>query len=304
MKYFFIINGRREKTANYELMERQIDNAKSYLERRGDSMEVYWTTGVGDGTRKVRIYSDLHPDEKVCFIACGGDRTIGEVASGLVGFCGKSMAVYKFGETGNDFIKSFPGYDFQDVQAIFDGEERMIDIMKINDSYAINVGNVGFEAAVGRSANELIETGKKNPYIWGIFRAVLTSRYNGISVVADGEKLGGKKLLGCTFGNGKYVGDGFCCTPRAEMDDGLIDVCLVKPMSLFRFSFLPAYYQKGSHVENEHYKNKIVYRKVRHIDIESEKMTELCLDGEMLPGTKFSVDIIPRAINFILPHKN
>ena len=105
MKYYFIINGRKEITSNTELLKKNIEAARPYFEENGDIVDVYVTKGIGDGTRVVRIYSDLHPNERVCFVACGGDRIIGEVASGIVGFTNNCMAIIKLGETGNDFVK-------------------------------------------------------------------------------------------------------------------------------------------------------------------------------------------------------
>ena len=302
MKYFFIINGRKEVTSNTELLKKNIEDARPDFEENGDSIDVYVTKGIGDGTRVVRIYSDLHPSERVCFVACGGDRTIGEVASGIVGFSNKCMAIIKMGETGNDFVKCFPDKDFTDVKALLKGSIKEVDIIKINDSYSLNVCDFGFDSVAGSIANEYLEDGRKNPYEWGIARAILTARFNAIKVVADGEKLGGHFMLLCSVGNGQYVGGGYRCVPLSVMDDGLMDVCFLKPMTLFGFLRLLPLYKRGEHLESKSFKNRIVYRQVKHVEVSSPKMIELCIDGEMLPGTKFSFDILPKAVKLVLPN--
>lgn len=300
MKYIFII-GRKDMNSDVSLLTKQIEEVKSVFEGRGDTFESYWIKGIGDGTRKVRIYSDLHPDEKVCFVACGGDRTIGEVASGLVGFQNKSLAVFKLGDTGNDFVKSFPDRNFQSVSALLNGQVKEVDVIKINDSFSINVCDFGFDSVAGSVANEMLEAGRKRAYEKGIFAAFLTARFNKIKVVADGEKLGRHRMLLCAICNGRYLGSGFLSAPRAAVDDGLMDVCFIKPLTLMGFFRLLPIYKRGEHLEHPHFKKRILYRQVKHVDVSSKTMIELCIDGEMLPGTKFSIDILPKAIRLLLP---
>ena len=302
MKYFFIINGRKEVTSNTELLKKNIEDARPDFEENGDSIDVYVTKGIGDGTRVVRIYSDLHPSERVCFVACGGDRTIGEVASGVVGFSNKCMAVIRLGETGNDFVKCFPDKDFTNVKALLKGSIKEVDIIKINDSYSLNVCDFGFDSVAGSVANEYLEDGRKHPYEWGIVRAILTARFNTIKVVADGEKLGRRYMLLCVICNGQYVGGGYRCAPLSVMDDGLMDVCFLKPLTLLGFFRLLPVYKKGEHIESKSFKNRIIYRQVRHVEVSSSKMIEMCIDGEMLPGTRFSFDILPKAVKLVLPN--
>ena len=300
MYYIFLI-GRSDMNSDTTMVDRQIEEARSVLKEHGFESENYLIKGIGDGTRKVRIYSDLHPNDKVCFVACGGDRTIGEVASGLVGFENKSMAIFKLGDTGNDFVKNFPDKDFQSMEAILDGQVKELDIIKINDSYALNVCDFGFDSVAGSVANEMLESGRKNAYEWGIFKAILTARFNNIKVVADGEKLGFYRMLLCAICNGQYLGSGFHSAPHALLDDGLMDVCYIKPLTLLGFLRLMPIYKRGEHLNHPYFKRRIIYRQVKHVEVSSEKMIELCIDGEMLPGTKFSIDILPKAIKLVLP---
>lgn len=100
MKYIYIINGRADKAPKYkELFEQLKQNPHSY--------DLYTTLGEGDATRYVRVYCDLHPNEEVCFVACGGDGIINEVASGIVGFQDKQMAILFIGGSTADFLECY-----------------------------------------------------------------------------------------------------------------------------------------------------------------------------------------------------
>lgn len=296
MKYILIINGREDKKTMRAIIDRQLIEFKEA--NNSYDIESYTTTGEGDATRYVRVYCDLHPLDHVCFIACGGDGTINEVASGMVGYENKLLAVLAYG-TGNDFVKYYPNCDFKNLSTIFRSESTLIDIIKINDNYSINVCDFGFDSIVGSTANVLASKGIANPYRWGIVKALLTGRFNHISVTADDEKLGRRRLLLCTLSNNSHVGGEFLCAPYAKNDDGLIEVCYVRPMALLHFLKLMPKYKAGKHLDGQ--SRKFIYRQAKHIVVKSESLIELCLDGEMLPGTYFDITIIPKTIRLVVP---
>lgn len=296
MKYIFVVNGRADKALSRKQLIELIGQHACRVPH-----EIYLTEGIGDATRYTHVYCDLHPAEEVCFVACGGDGTINEVASGIVGFEHKFLAIIAIGGEGNDFIKYYPERCFTDIKAMLEGETVSIDILKINDSYSINICNFGFDAVVGHIANEMTIKGKSNPFRRGIVRSLFVGRYNRIDVWADGEKLGGRYMLLCTLANCRYNGGEFLCAPRAVNDDGLIEVCLIKAISLLRFMLMLPKYAKGKHLEDNFCRKKIIYRRVKSLKITSPDLIELCLDGEMLPGGTFNVEILPRAIQLRLP---
>lgn len=100
-----------------------------------------------------------------------------------------------------------------------------------------------------KSANELVAKGKSahEAYTRGVVNAILTSRYNHIKVTVDGKRINRGYMILCTIANGRRVGGEFNCAPNAKVDDGLIDVCLFRPMSLLRFLMLIPLYRKGEH---------------------------------------------------------
>lgn len=296
MRYIFVINGRADKSHVQPEIEAQIAASG----RKADC-EIYLTRGIGDGTRFVKIWCDLHPHDEVCFVACGGTGTLNEVASGLVGSHGKSLAVLAFGST-NDFIKCFPGRDFQSFAKIISGEARQVDIMRVNDSYAINVINIGFDAVVAATANQQVENGHvKHAYDIGVAHAVLTSRSNRIKIVADGEKMNRRRLLLCTVSNGRYCGGEYFCAPKAELDDGWMEVCRIRPMLLVNFLRSLPHYKNGRHLDGGWVSKRFRYKRAKHVDVISKDLIDISLDGEILTDHSFRIDILPKEISFILP---
>ena len=221
----------------------------------------------------------------------------------MVGSRNKHLAVLAYG-SGNDFIKYYEGKDFRSVADLVKGTAHKIDILKVgNDHYSINVCNFGFDSVVASTANKLSRRGNKNPYRWGIVKAIFCGRFNSIQVKADGELLNeGKRMLLCTLGNNNHVGGEFFCSPRAKNDDGLMEVGYCKTTTLAGFLGLLPIYTTGNHLDDPKASKHFVYRQAKTVDVHSDKQIELCLDGEMLAGKDFHIEVIPQAISFIIPN--
>ena len=297
MHYCFIINNEPSKAGNADKILAQIEKIDTQLDYR-----IYKTTAQKTATQFVKEFCQENPDMEACFVACGDDGTINEVASGMVGATNKHLAVLAYG-SGNDFIKYYEGKDFLSVQDLIKGTPHKIDIMKVNeDNYSINVCNFGFDSVVASTANKLSRKGNKNPYRWGIVKAIFCGRFNRISVSADGETLNpGKRMLLCTLGNNNHVGGEFFCSPRAKNDDGLIEVCYCKTTTLMGFLGMLKVYTLGNHLDDPKVSKHFIYRQSKTVDVHSDKQIELCLDGEMLAGNDFHIEILPNAISFIIP---
>lgn len=297
MHYCFIINNEPSKAGNAEKIEADIKRLEKPID-----FEIYRTTAEKTATEFVKEFCQNNPEQETCFVACGGDGTINEVASGMVGAQNKHLAVLAYG-SGNDFIKYYQGKDFLSVDSLVNGTPHKIDILKVNDSYSINVCNFGFDSVVASTANKLSRKGNKNPYRWGIVKAIFCGRFNRIQVKADGEELNpGKRMLLCTLGNNNHVGGEFFCSPRAKNDDGLIEVGYCKTTTLMGFLGLLKIYTVGNHLDDPKASKHFIYRQSKTVDVHSDKQIELCLDGEMLPGNDFHIEIIPGAISFIIPN--
>ena len=298
MKYCFVINAREDKNHIQKHLQEQIDALPAF------DYSLFHTTCPEDATRYVKEYCESHPDEATCFVACGGDGTINEVVSGMVGYDNKSLAVMAYG-SGNDFVKYYPDCDFCSLSDLLAGEVHKIDVLKVNRYYSLNVCNFGFDAHVCSVANRLSAKGCKWPYRRGVLSALLHSMRNPIRVTADGECLNrGKDILLCTLANCHYVGGEYFCAPHAKNDDGLIDLCLVHPISVFTFLKLLPYYTRGEHLDNPKFLKILSYRQVKHVELEAPAGMEICLDGEMRQGSHFDIDLLEKAVPFIVPRRH
>ena len=300
MKTVFIINPAAGETNGLAELKEKLSRCKG-----SENSSIYVTAMPHDATEYVRSYCEEHMGEPVRFIACGGDGTLNEVVNGAVMFEEAEVGIYPCG-SGNDFVKSWGGPEkFLDVERLLTAETKKIDLLKIGDRYSDNVVNFGFDTTVAITVNEGRKkkgNAGKSYYTKGIIKALIGSMSNEFKIWADGELLNpdGKALL-CTLGNGQYVGGSFRCAPRATMEDGLMEVCLVKPISRLRFIKLIGVYTKGEHLDNPEMKNILIYRRAKKVHVTAPDGFAFSLDGEIVYENDFSVEVIQKAINFVIP---
>lgn len=300
MKYVFIVNphaGADDTTA-------KLKAAVNALPEK-DDCEVYVTKASGDATVYVGKWCDEHPGEEVRFIACGGDGTVNEVFSGAAGKENVSVTCYPCG-SGNDFVKAFGGAEkFLSVPALIAAKEQPLDLLKVGDRWANNVVNFGFDTTVAITINEeraKTGHGNKNAYTKGVVKALLTAMNNRFMVKADGEVLNpDKRALLCTVANGQYVGGSFRCAPRAKTDDGLIEVCLIHPISRLRFVKILKPYTNGEHLDREDMKDIVVYRQAKKVEVFAPSGFAYSLDGEIIYESHFTVEVVPGALRLAVP---
>ena len=297
MKHIFVYNpaaGQGETRAQLE---------SAVAQREG--CEFYETRGPRDATAYIQKRIAEEPDEQLCFVACGGDGTINEVASGVAGHENACFTIYPCG-SGNDFVKIFGGPSrFLDIDALLAAEPAPIDILKVDDRWCINVFSFGFDTGVLKTMNRVKRKplmGGKRAYYVGIVDALMKSMKTGCAITVDGEPFFEGDILLCTFANAQYVGGSFRCAPRAEVDDGLIEVCLVKPISRLSFVQLIGSYTNGTHLEDPRMTDIVQYTRARSITLESAKgLLPVSLDGEVIERKRFTIEIVPGGVNFALP---
>ena len=319
MKHLIIVNQKAGQEKDLEEFKKQIGEAFKNLNH-----EIYLTTGPRSVIPFLRDYLSKN-NEPLRVYACGGDGTIHEVVNAIAGYQNVELAVYAAG-TGNDFVKIYSksqDYDdivknktgenrFKDFKALIDGKVQEIDLSKMTGPslkepwYSINVINFGFDAIVGAKGNENKLKGKKDPYgAAAIIPAILGGRFNKILIKVDGEPLNKKRLLNGALGQGQWVGGQYHASPKSDNTDGLIDVSMLKCMSLARLMiqyFGP--YTKGQHMDNEKLMKRILYKRGKVIEVLSlnGKDIDMCVDGEIVAGQEFKIEVMPKALKFVIPN--
>ena len=300
MKHYFIVNPCAGIEDHTLAIREQLDSL-------GDSVdwEMHVTQRAGEATEYVAKRCKETHDETLRFYACGGDGTLNEVLTGMIGCNNVELAAYPCG-SGNDYIKYYGSADdFLDIKRLIDGEARAVDVMQVGKHYSLNICNFGFDALVCKTMDKVRRwplLGGKNAYTTGIVRHILTGRRTQVSILVDGELFYEGRILLCTLANGRYVGGKYKCAPFSDNRDGLMEINLIRPMSLARFAGLIDSYSDGTYVSQPGIEKVHKYCRGRNVAIDSPKPVYLCVDGEVLCDNHFEVKMLPQAVRFVVPN--
>lgn len=301
MKHIFVMNPVSGVKNQIEEIKQEVTK---YLSE--DEVIFYETKGNGDATTFVNAYIVTHPEEHTRFYACGGDGTLNEVVDGAV-IGGEFIEVANLPVgSANDFLKYFSDRQFNNYQNIINGEVVKVDLIKVNGRYGVNVFNTGFDAKVvvfQRKLKKLPLISGKMAYKLGVGLSLFGKLSYKMKVTVDEELIYNGKTTMVAVANAICYGGGFYCAPIAKVNDGLLDVCVVKKVTIPTFAKLVNIYKKGQHLESEKTKDYIIYKQGKKVVIEIEKPIFYAIDGELGKSNNITLEIIPQALNFVIASK-
>ncbi len=275
--------------------------------------DIYVTDAPGAAERECAEYLRNHTDEFVRVYSCGGDGTLSEVANGVYRSGNKNCAVgiVPIG-SGNDFVRSFDiaPERFRSFPALMNGDILDVDLLLARDTegsekVSLNIVSVGFDAATAKGQKDF----KKLPLVSGgmaykmsLVKCLFTKMKNYFTVLVDGEtmgKAGTGPYLFAIAANGKFYGGGFKAAPFSDLRDGMIDFIRVDTVSLPKFISIVGKFRKGEYIHQ--YKQFVSYKQCKKMQIISDETVDLNLDGEIYPMRNPIIEVLPRAINLIIP---
>lgn len=166
-------------------------------------------------------------------VAWGGDGTVNEVATSLVG-TSAALAVIPAG-SGNGLARmlGMPSNGAQAIARILKGADRAIDVGEIDGHVFVNVAGVGFDAhiarafaAIGRGRRGFVKYGViVVRELWGHQSVAYTVALDPVD--PDSPSTVFRAFL-LTFANGRQWGNGAVIAPLAELDDGALDAVVVE----------------------------------------------------------------------------
>lgn len=302
MKHFFIINPVAGHGKGVEIIKEQVAHLEQTLQQEHE-FHYYITKKQHEATELVEQICQTYTKERIRIFACGGDGTCFEVVNGLKGKSNVEMGIIPVGSC-NDFLKSFPDIPFLDLAAQIQGQAIPVDFIRVNDEFALNVANFGFDAKVNHDQIRYRHRFKtvKRAYNYALMKNIFSPQLGDtLTVTVDHQLLFQGKALLMTVANAMYYGGGYKCAPLSDYQDGLLDVMVVKKISLFTFIRLVKYYKKGEHLNHPRFAKFIAYQKGKHIEIDSKSDVVGCLDGETRIGKHFELEVVAKGLNFILP---
>ncbi|MEO6454401.1 MAG: YegS/Rv2252/BmrU family lipid kinase [Ginsengibacter sp.] len=237
-------------------------------------------------------------------VICGGDGTVNQVASALLGIDINIGIIPAGSGNGLAFTAKIPKQPARALNLIFEGTGKYIDAFYINNHFSCMLCGIGFDAQVAydfaldknRGLTTYIKQSLKNffkasPYLFDI---------------TIKEKTFSTEAFFISVANSNQFGNNFTIAPKASLSDGLLDIIVVKKMS--KVKLLWAVLQQinfGEVIQSEEKnfnKSEVLYFQTDKLVIDNPSLAPLHIDGDpAITNKKLIIKILPAAFKLLQP---
>jgi diacylglycerol kinase (ATP) len=229
-------------------------------------------------------------------VVCGGDGMV-HLAVQVVAGTGTNLGIIP-GGTGNDVARYFdiPRNDPQAAADIVVGSRvRSVDLARAGATYFVTVMAAGFDSKVNERANAMTWPRGQMRYNLATLAELRVFQPLPYTLVLDGEEHRLDAML-VAVGNGASFGGGLRITEGAELDDGLLDVVVIRPMSKRK---LVASYPRlftGTIAQIPEYEHHLV----KEVTVAAPGVVAYA-DGERIGALPLTVEVAPGALRVLVP---
>ena len=290
----FITNGARRLNLNIQRIIDQCTDNPSF------QVHIVKTTQAKEASDLATKFSDEGID---LIVAVGGDGTVNEVMNGMMRANQNPLLAIIPNGTGNDFYRSaFNNSTHGDfLSALKNPKLISVDVGKVQSAlgkqYFLNIADVGFGAAVVEILNkQRIYFGGKASYALAILRTFLGFKTPHLSIQSATYTYTGPVFM-VAFCNGDMFGDGLYIHPGAKVNDGVLNITLLKKIGLMDYVRNLKNLKTGKRINHP----EAFYFTENELRIQVSKgkaVTET--DGEHLPTADINVSIIPSALQLLV----
>ena len=229
--------------------------------------------------------------------AVGGDGTINEVAKCLIGK-EQILIIVPLG-SGNGLARHL-GLPFKAERLINEvinkGKVYKIDTASMNGTPFISIAGIGFDALI---ADYFAKDGNRG---WKTYAKLITEKYPNFkpkeyTLILDDEKTVQCKPFFVTFANSSQFGYNAEISPKASVQDGLLDVCVFKKPNIIEVPIVATYFL-AKQIDKS---NFIDIYKAKKITVKREIDDVVNIDGEAITmGKDINVEINHLSLNILL----
>jgi diacylglycerol kinase (ATP) len=268
-----------------------------------ESLEVEWvqTEGPDDAIGAAEEWREG------LLIVAGGDGTINDVVNGLgrADFPeGVTLGILPAG-TGNDLAATLciPEDPELAEDVIRQNRVRTLDVARVRsegvgERFFINVATGGLGAEISSvNDEELKKRWGKLSYLRASLEVARTFDVRDLSLYLDGEERR-VKAVNIAVGNCRYTGGGWPATPKANPEDGLLDVVVIETLGAGElFDLAPAVLAESTYLD----KDGVLFVRAKEIRVETQPPgLEFTADGEVIGNEPARFSVLPRTLKVIV----
>ena len=240
-------------------------------------------------------------------IVAGGDGTINDVVNGLgrAGFPdGVTLGILPSG-TGNDLAATLCIPEDHELAkgVILQNRVRKLDVARVRsegvgERFFINVATGGLGAEIS-NANEgdFKKRWGKLSYLRASLEVAKDFDVRELTLYLDGEPRE-LRAVNVVVANCRYAGGGWLAAPKANPEDGLLDVVVIETLGMAELLKLaPASLAKLSYLDNE----GVYFARAKEIRVETQPPgLEFTTDGEVIGDEPAEFSVVPRALKILV----
>ncbi|MCA1318672.1 YegS/Rv2252/BmrU family lipid kinase [Bacillus tianshenii] len=273
-----------------------IDAIKEKLQEGFEEVEVMVTKEKGDGAKLV---SDLEGKVDL-IIGAGGDGTIYELINAICSLKDRPAFAIIPGGTCNDFSRTIgmKQNPLLAVEQILEKRMEQVDVGKCDKQYFLNFWGIGLISKVSDNMDTQNKQllGKLSYYI-SAGQTIMESEPFQLKVKSDTTDYDGPAMM-FLIGNGSYVGGFQSFFPESHVQDGVLDVLIVKQTSLTHlWTWMQSKIQQQFPAEAD---ESLIYFQAREIEIEATPKQEIDCDGECNFSTPSKIKILPKHLKVLV----
>jgi diacylglycerol kinase (ATP) len=228
-------------------------------------------------------------------ICAGGDGTLNEVLQAMVGT--NTTLVPISAGTGSDFIRSSP-LDTESITGLIrDQAKKRIDCGIVRyqggERYFLNILEIGFGASVMQRVNARKNTRAGNVFVKSVLREIWDLKYYEMVIgLSQGtEDIRATEII---IANGRYFGGGMKASPDSVLDDGMLDVHIIRDIGMIRMLAGLSSLRNGKYVKKKTVRNMIL----KNISVGGDP-APIEADGETLGTTPAMISVVPESVNVL-----
>jgi YegS/Rv2252/BmrU family lipid kinase len=275
---------------------KRLSEANTYLKDRGWSIEWVWTTKSGDATEIAARAADQRTP---LVLVCAGDGTLNEAVNGLTG-TGTAVSVIPAG-TSDLWAREagIPRKPIDAVRILEKSTPHAIDVGLAGDRYFLLMAGFGIDASVIRNTSVWLKHKVgATAYAMAAIRELL--RYKGRTgqIQLDDETLPASALMVLAGNTQRYAGI-TKITPKAKIDDGMLDVCVYEGQGMRDILLHALRTMVRLHLRSP----KTTFRRVKRLRLDFDLPLPLQIDGDYWPGAHIEAAAVPRGLFAMIPAK-
>jgi diacylglycerol kinase (ATP) len=263
-------------TSGKEVMRDLLPDVLDILEQGGLETSCHMTKAEPGDAAKAAAKAAEEGFDYV--IAAGGDGTVSEVVNGLASFPRRPVLGILPAGTSNDLARSLnlPRDIKAACQQIVKRQTVPLDIGEADGTYFVNIAGCGRLTEITYEVPSKLKTmlGQLAYYVKGLEKLPMLRPIH-LEVEGSDFSFSGKVML-CLIANSNTIGGFEKLAPKAHLDDGLLDVILVKQVSLPNLIRLARAALRGEHIRDE----QVIYWQTDCLRVHSEEHVDLNFDGE------------------------